>query len=126
MSYVTLDLETTIKSSYKRKANPFDRDNWVVMAGWKHKGGQVQSAYWGRNKPPRGWLIPIIGDAKLVITFNGKFDILHALQDEENLAFWMKWVANGGTLYCAQLAEYLLNGMTVSYTHLTLPTKRIV
>jgi len=28
-----IDLETTIKFSYKRKANPFDPENWIVMAG---------------------------------------------------------------------------------------------
>lgn len=111
MSYVVLDLETTVGASFKRKANPFNPANWVVMAGWKHKGSAVQSVCWGRKRPPSGWLKPIIGDAKLVITFNGKFDILHALQDEENLKFWMQWVSDGGQLYCCQLAEYLLNGM---------------
>jgi DNA polymerase-1 len=111
MSYVTLDVETTIKSSYKRKGNPFDPDNWVVMTGWKHKGGQVQSEYHGRKRPPAGWLRDIVGDAKLIATFNGKYDILHALQDEENLKFWMGWVANGGILFDCQLAEYLLEGM---------------
>ena len=111
MSYVTLDLETTIKQSYKRRANPFDGANWVVMAGWKHKGGEVQSSYYGKRRPPEGWLVPILADAKMVITFNGKFDILHALQDKVNLEAWMKFVAGGGILYCCQLAEYLLNGM---------------
>lgn len=120
MSYVTIDFETTITNSYKRKANPFNHDNWVVMAGWKHKGGAVQSAYWGKNRPPRGWLIPIIGDAKLIITFNGKFDILHAMQDSDNIEFWQGWVAGGGRLFCCQLAEYLLNGMAKSEHMLSL------
>ena len=120
MSYVTFDVETTIKESFKRRANPFDKDNFVVMAGWKHKGGEVESAYYGRKGPPPGWLIPIIGDAKMVITFNGKFDILHALQDAENLAFWMKFVADGGILFDCQLAEYLLNGMGQSEQMLSL------
>lgn len=111
MSYVTLDLETTVKASYKRKANPFDKDNWVVMAGWKHKGRGVESAYWGKDRPPSGWLEPIVGDAKLIITFNGKFDIHHAIQDAENLRYWMKYVADGGLIWDCQLAEYLLNGM---------------
>lgn len=111
MSYIILDVETTIKQSYKRRANPFDADNWVVAAGWKHKGGEVEHAYYGRKRPPSGWLRDIVGDAKLIGTFNGKFDILHALQDEENLKFWMGWVASGGILFDCQLAEYLLEGM---------------
>lgn len=111
MTYVTLDLETTITNSFKRKANPFDPDNWVVMAGWKHKGKAVESAHWGHTGPPSGWLVPILADAKMVITFNGKFDILHAIQDGVNLEAWMKFVANGGILFDCQLAEYLLNGM---------------
>ncbi len=111
MSYVVLDVETTIKSSFKRKANPFDPDNWVVMVGWKHKGGEVQSEYYGKKKPPSGWLIPILANTKLVATFNGKFDLLHALQDPVNLGAWMKYVADGGLVWDCQIAEYLLEGM---------------
>lgn len=112
MSYVTWDTETTTKLSYKRLANPFDADNWVVTHGWKHNGSTVQEHRFGQNRPGPGWFAPVLAGAKLLIGFNLKFDLLHALQDPENLRLWMKWVADGGMVWDCQLAEYLLQGMT--------------
>src|SRR5690606_4256827 len=48
---------------------------------------------------------------KLLVGFNIKFDLLHALQDSDNVEAWMDWVAGGGMVWDCQLAEYLLNGM---------------
>lgn len=110
--YVTFDLETTTKTTFKRKANPFDTDNWVVTAGFKKRGdGAVTEHRFGHSRPNAGWLRPILAGAKLLVGFNIKFDLLHALQDEENLDAWMEWVAAGGNVWCCQLAEYLLCGM---------------
>jgi DNA polymerase-1 len=41
MSYATWDIETTIHTSFKRKANPYDPRNWTVTHGVKHKGKAV-------------------------------------------------------------------------------------
>lgn len=121
MSYVTWDIETTIKSSFKRKANPFDKGNWVVTQGIKHKGGGVGELRFGSQRPHSGWLREVLrSDTKLVVGFNIKFDLLHALQDPENLAMWMKFVAGGGNVWDCQLAEYLLNGMGQSEHMLSL------
>jgi hypothetical protein len=111
MSYTTWDTETTINTSFKRKANPFDTANWVVTHGFKHKGGEVVEHRFGKQPPGSGWLKPVLADTKLLIGFNIKFDLLHALQDKENLAAWMEYVANGGNVWDCQVAEYLLNGM---------------
>lgn len=49
---------------------------------------------------------------KVMVGFNCKFDILHAIyNDEENLEAWMAWITAGGQLWDCQLAEYLLGGM---------------
>lgn len=111
MSYTTWDTETTIKTSFKRKANPFDKENWVVTHAFKHKGESITEHRFGSNRPSGGWLIPVLKDTRLLIGFNVKFDLLHALQDSENLAAWMEYVAGGGNVWDCQLAEYLLNGM---------------
>ena len=111
MSYATMDTETTIKTSFKRKANPFDKENWVVTHAYKKKGGQVEEYRFGSSRPPSGWLLPLLEDTKLICGFNIKFDLLHALQDEANLDGWMDYVAQGGLVWDCQLAEYLLNGM---------------
>ena len=56
--YTVLDLETTTRCSYKRKANPFDPLNWIVAVGWKHSTNACASwTYYkqptiGRGLPP--------------------------------------------------------------------------
>lgn len=112
MSYASWDTETTITSSFKRKANPFDERNWVVTHAVKKKGDTEPTEYrFGHQRPGPGWLRPVLEGVRLLIGFNIKFDLLHALQDAENLAAWMAWVAGGGNVWDCQLAEYLLNGM---------------
>jgi DNA polymerase I-like protein with 3'-5' exonuclease and polymerase domains len=111
MSYTTWDTETTTATSFKRKANPFDKANWVVTHGWKSKGGAVTEHRFGSTPPKAGWLRPVLENTKLLIGFNIKFDLLHALQDADNLAAWMEYVDGGGNVWDCQLAEYLLNGM---------------
>ena len=112
MTYATWDTETTIKTSFKRKANPFDPANWVVTHGWKHKGDSHVTEYrFGNLRPGPGWLKPVLSGCRLLIGFNIKFDLLHALQDPENLEAWMDYVAGGGNVWDCQLAEYLLEGM---------------
>ncbi|UCR81409.1 DNA-directed DNA polymerase [Brevundimonas phage AA] len=117
MSYVIWDLETTIRTSFKRKANPFDRDNFVVMQGYKRFGGPVVGEYYGKNPRPSNWFIQLIEPPaplvrpKMLVGLNIKFDLLHALQEPDNRAAWMRFVAAGGTVWDCQLAEYLLEGM---------------
>lgn len=111
MTYATWDIETTVASSFKRKANPFDPANWCVTHGFKHRGGKVTEVRFGSERPPAGWLRPVLSGTRLLMGFNIKFDLLHALQDKGNLAAWMEYVAGGGNVWDCQLAEYLLNGM---------------
>jgi DNA polymerase I-like protein with 3'-5' exonuclease and polymerase domains len=112
MSYTTWDIETTIKTRFKRKANPFIPENWVVTHGWKHKGETGVTEYrFGHQRPGPGWLRPVLKDCKLLVGMNIKFDLLHALQDTDNLLAWMAFVADGGNVWDIQLAEYLLCGM---------------
>jgi DNA polymerase-1 len=111
MTYATWDTETTIKTSFKRKANPFDKGNWVVTHAYKKKGGDVQEYRFGKQRPGPGWFIDLLKGTRLIGGFNIKFDLLHALQDRDNLTAWMEYVASGGLVWDCQLAEYLLEGM---------------
>ena len=120
MSLATWDTETTTRSYMKRKASPFmdpsgprDQFNWVVAHAFKRQALETQTVhYFGRNNPPKGWLRELLAGTKLIGGFNLKFDVLHAItNDSENLEAWMQWVADGGQLWDAQLAEYLLDGM---------------
>ena len=105
------DIETTTFTSFKRKANPFDERNWTVTHAFMDAGGKPVEYRFGSKRPDEGWLKPVLADCKMLVGFNIKFDLLHALQDPENLEAWMDYVAKGGLIWDVQLAEYLLEGM---------------
>lgn len=120
MTYAIWDIETSIYSSFKRKANPFDARNWVVTHAFKKKGDPVIERRFGSKAPPGGWFKEVLDGVRILIGQNIKFDLLHALQDEANLHAWMDWVAAGGHVWDIQLAEYLLSGMAQSEHMLSL------
>lgn len=113
--YATFDLETTTWSQAGRKASPFDVRNWIVMAGIKYPDQQFGTAVHmptleeSRSDP---WFRDLLKTTKLLIGHNIKFDIQHSMaQSEDNRLAYIDWVANGGTIWDTQLAEYLLEGM---------------
>lgn len=116
-TYAVVDVETTIKAYMKRKASPFVPEelgpNWIVAAGWKFGGGEVQGAYYGEDRDGYRGLMRMLlaGRPKLVGGFNIKFDLLHLLRDPDDYAAYQEWVAAGGLVWDGQLAEYLLDGM---------------
>lgn len=125
LAYTVWDTETTIKASYKRKANPFDPANFIVMQGYRRNGDYkiesgdgVVGEYFGRGKRPANYFTKLLAGTRLLVGQNIKFDVLHALNDPDpaiaqaNYRAWMEWVAGGGNIWDCQLAEYLLNGMT--------------
>lgn len=112
MTYRTWDVETTTRTSFKRKANPFDPENFVVMSGHKQKGGQLIAEYFGREVKPFDWFTKLLYGTRILVGANIKFDLLYALREPQNLEAWMDWVAGGGNVWDIQLAEYLLNGMS--------------
>lgn len=124
MRYVVWDVETTIHTSFKRKGNPFDPRNFVVMSGYKHHDDKAPHGdYFGTKPKPSDWFTKMLryGPAtgkfgvSVVVGQNIKFDLLCAFLDKEhgkaNHALWMKYVAQGGYLWDIQLGEYLLEGM---------------
>ncbi|GEM_PF-3917117 len=118
MTYTVWDVETTTRTSFKRKANPFDPENFVVMQGYQRKGGPVVGEYYGKAPRPADWFTKLLADTKVLVGVNIKFDLLYALANrhpsndpDRNLSAWMDWVAAGGLVWDCQLAEYLLEGM---------------
>ena len=75
--------------------------------------GEQHLVYFGDKRPADGWLEPVLDGTRILVGFNIKFDVLHAIYNQpKNLSAWMRYVASGGTVWDCQLAEYLLNGMT--------------
>lgn len=127
IAYVVWDTETTTKSSFKRKGNPFDPENFIVMQGYRRNNGGVKrdkpsdgivGEYWGVGPRPKDYFTKLLKGTRILVGQNIKFDVLHALNDpdpiirRENYEAWAAWVAEGGSVWDCQLAEYLLNGMT--------------
>lgn len=109
MSYMIFDLETQIHSPYKRKANPFHEENWVVMRGWKIQGEKHGTAdYYPTHNRTSYLRIP--NHVTYLVGFNIKFDLLWEMSqgNPDLLAFFKR----GGKVWCCQYAEYLLEGQT--------------
>lgn len=112
--YITIDLETSTKKSYKRLGNPFDPENQIVYAGWAvGKDGEAKMQRFSEKGMPAGWFGAMLRKywPMLLCGINIKYDLLYLLRHKEDLEVYMEWVAAGGNVWDGQLAEYLLNGM---------------
>lgn len=109
--YCAWDIETSTRTSFKRKANPFDPLNFIVANGYKFKGQPVVGEYYGRGKIPFDWFTRLLAGTKLLVGMNIKFDLLYALREPQNYEAWQNWIVDGGQCWDIQLAEYLLRGM---------------
>lgn len=105
MSYLVFDKETTTKMSFKRKANPFDPDNWVVALGYKHHGEPYKYKYWDKRND-QAVKLPIKKDTIMIVGHNIKFDLSWVWRNKEVVEYFKR----GGRIWCTQYAEYLLNG----------------
>lgn len=103
---LTFDLETQNHELHKRKAGPFDERNYIVQIGWSINGGEKHEKYYTENH--RDPVMPDLTDIKLIVGFNIKFDLMWVWNEPELQAF----LKRGGRIWCGQLTEYLLGGMT--------------
>ncbi|ANH51081.1 DNA polymerase [Pseudomonas phage VSW-3] len=110
-----MDVETSIHSSYKRKADPFNPLNWVVYVGHKKSADkEVTKIRFTSKKESMGWFGRyLLEQWPMIITgHNLKFDVLHGIAlDPWSYAIYQEWIVAGGQLWDTQLAEYLLEGM---------------
>lgn len=124
MSWAVVDLETTIHSGNKRKANPFllKEDgsylNWAVMMGWATKAEPnpvgIRMTEGTQKNMTKQFIELLKGGTKLLVGVNIKFDLLYMLRDPEAYAAWQDYVVAGGNVWDCQLAEYLLQGQIKS------------
>jgi DNA polymerase-1 len=126
VSFASFDLETTIRETLKRKANPFYNLNRIVAIGYKRKGDAKNTGlYFATGKDldgeyiggaPDGWLRDLCEGTQYLVGFNIKFDILHAIcQGPLNRQAWIEFIDRGGLVWDSQLGEYLLHGMSQEY-----------
>jgi len=142
MNYTVWDIETSTKTEFKRRANPFSAENYVVCHGYSRGkigaktmiepkgeyfgvGDAVEERIAACQNLPEDWFTKLLRGTKVLVGQNVKFDLLYALANpnsrcHQNLSAWMTWVADGGILWDVQLAEYLLRGMEQSAQMLSL------
>jgi DNA polymerase-1 len=107
--YLVFDNETTIKTSFKRKANSFDPENYIVARGWKHRGDARNSWEYFKEFNRTSYL-KIANDVDLIVGFNIKFDLLWELcQGNTDLHVFLQ---RGGKIWDCQYAQYLIEGQT--------------
>ncbi len=112
MGYLVFDLETTTRTEYKRKANCFLPENWVVARGWK-KQGDAKCQWIYRKVRDRTSQLKIDDDVTLLVGFNIKFDLMWELaQGNKGLVAFFK---RGGKIWDCQYAEYLIQGHIQKY-----------
>lgn len=106
MKYLILDEETQIHQRFKRKANPFLPDNYIVARGWKVEGdAQCTAAFYDSADDVPELDIP--ADVDVIVAHNAKFEIMYELRfSPKSLHAFFK---RGGRIWCTQCAEYLLN-----------------
>ena len=97
---LTLDWETTTKTSYKRKANPYDADNFVVIWGLKYGNDPTKVLY--MQDLPEDWL----DNVSMIVAHNAGFDLSWVWHRKD----FREWLKAGGKIWCTQYAEYLLTG----------------
>ena len=107
--YQVFDLETTTKTTHKRKANAFDRDNWVVARGWKVQG-DAQCSWTYHPEHDRNTRLVIPDNVDVLVGFNIKFDLTWEMV-QGNYSHLREFYKRGGKIWDCQYAEYLLEGM---------------
>lgn len=106
MTVMIFDLETTTVEKYKRKANPFVGDNWVVAEGWHFEGDAEASYRYMDEKTSRATFLRIPDHVTVIVGHNIKFDLLWELcRGNEDLIRFLK---RGGRIHDTQYCEYLL------------------
>jgi DNA polymerase-1 len=107
--YLIFDSETETHQSHKRKANPFNVMNYVVMRGWKKQGDACASMQYFSSKTEDNYL-RIPEDVMVLVGHNIKFDLLYEMcnGNPDLVAFYKR----GGRVWCTQYAYYLLNAQS--------------
>lgn len=110
--YMILDLETETHHGYKRKANPFLDENWIVMRGWKMQGDpRCSMAYYPTKEQCEPLAIP--DDCDVIVAHNAKFELLYEKRFSADALH--QFFKRGGRIWCTQYAEYLLRGQQQKY-----------
>ena len=107
MTYMILDLETQTHQAYKRKANAFLKENYIVARGWKVEGDTRCTAEF-YDSADTVTELEIPSHVTTIVCHNAKFELLYEKRfSPRSLHSFFK---RGGRIWDTQYAEYLLEG----------------
>lgn len=103
-NYMVVDLETTSTEAFKRKANPFIPENYVVAYGFLPQcyTSPVFYTHLFQNED----LEALLNTIELLVGHNIKFDLLYLW----HFPALHTWLEKGGNIWDTQLAEYIISG----------------
>ena len=113
-NYIVLDVETTTQTSFKRKANPLDTDNYIVALGYKQYNSKVGSVWQDLLLDIDNGLNCLLSNIDILIGHNLKFDLLYLWRQP----ILQAWLQQGGKIWDTQLAEYYLTGQQTRWAAL--------
>ena len=108
------DLETSTGISYKRKANPLDRANKIIVSAFKGLDEAEVTIQYEREGIPNRQISFPWDDCSVLVGQNHKFDMLYIWADPQ----FQAWIKNGGTVFDTMVAEYIISGQQAQYASL--------
>jgi DNA polymerase-1 len=117
MSYMILDIETSLTQSFKRKANPYDDRNYIVCWSALHEDKDLISSYYTWPDFIENLRYEIMHRCvDRIVCHNAKFDIAYLWKYD----WFQQWLEAGGKIWCTMIAEYIITGQHHKYPSLNL------
>lgn len=113
--YTIVDLETENHEYYGMVAPPFCPENYIVEAGWKNNQGPVESMRFNNREEQKNsaWFDYAFDNGKpdsyceVMVAHNATYELHWFMHDY--MPSLMRFLQNGGKIWCTQYAEYLLS-----------------
>lgn len=118
MAWLIHDYEVQNIEYFGSIASPHNPDNYIVATGWCVDNNPVQSLYFNTKEEAleSNWFEEALKGQKVYVAHNATFEI------QWNLKYYGKvfldWLAQGGKVWCTQLAEYILERQQELYPKL--------
>lgn len=118
MTWCILDLECENIPHLGHVSSPWNPDNYIVAPGWAVDDGPVHSEYFSNKEEANSsnWLESALAGQNILVAHNATFEIHWLLHRHRDV--FLKFIREGGRIFCTQYAEYLLSHQTELYPKL--------
>ncbi len=118
MAWLIHDYEVQNKEYFGSIASPHNPDNYIVATGWCVDNNPVQSLYFNTKEEAleSNWFEEALKGQKVYVAHNATFEIQWNLKCYGKV--FLDWLAQGGKVWCTQLAEYILERQQELYPKL--------